>query len=119
MNAFVSHTTKRVIMPQKKAVREWREVVAKCARSAIRNEKWLLGGAKFVELGFVLKAPKKNDRKRPHVKPDIDKVSRAILDSLTGILYDDDAQVCELLAWKVYPDDRFTEVGVYVTVADM
>jgi crossover junction endodeoxyribonuclease RusA len=36
--------------------------------------------------------------------PDIDKVCRAVLDALTGILYRDDAQVVALSAVKTYAD---------------
>ena len=35
-------------------------------------------------------------------KPDIDKLVRAILDSLKGILINDDSQVTELQAYKSY-----------------
>lgn len=38
----------------------------------------------------------------PSVKPDIDKLQRAILDALTGVAFLDDAQVVSSLADKVY-----------------
>lgn len=36
----------------------------------------------------------------PHVKPDIDKLARATLDALTGVLYDDDARIAVLTVVK-------------------
>jgi Holliday junction resolvase RusA-like endonuclease len=36
----------------------------------------------------------------PTAPPDIDKLARAVLDALTGIVYDDDSQVIELQATK-------------------
>jgi len=36
------------------------------------------------------------------VKPDVDKLARAALDALTGIVYDDDARIVELHASKAY-----------------
>lgn len=49
---------------------------------------------------------------RPVVKPDIDKLSRAILDGLTGQLYHDDAQVVTKLAEKHYGVPARVEIEV-------
>jgi crossover junction endodeoxyribonuclease RusA len=50
--------------------------------------------------------PKGRDRLRvdPCVRPDVDKLSRALLDALTGVAYDDDGQVIALSIRKVYSD---------------
>src|SRR5262249_8168156 len=38
-----------------------------------------------------------------HVKaPDLDKIIRALGDALSRVVFADDAQVCELVAWKKY-----------------
>jgi len=56
------------------------------------------------------KAAKK--RPKPSVKPDLDKIVRACLDVLViGGVIRDDAQVCQINAWKVYslsPEVRLT-----------
>jgi crossover junction endodeoxyribonuclease RusA len=39
---------------------------------------------------------------RPASKPDIDKLARALLDALTGVLWRDDAQVTDLVVRKRY-----------------
>jgi Holliday junction resolvase RusA-like endonuclease len=45
--------------------------------------------------------------KRPAVKPDLDKLARAVLDGITaGGAIHDDAQVCHLTVEKVYADDH-------------
>ena len=46
---------------------------------------------------FFFAPPKKmpKDRTRPAVAPDLDKLHRAVMDALKGILYIDDAQVVE------------------------
>ena len=47
--------------------------------------------------------PKRNTwREHPTVKPDVDKLARAILDSLTGVVYHDDSQVIKLTVSKRY-----------------
>jgi Holliday junction resolvase RusA-like endonuclease len=40
----------------------------------------------------------------PAVKPDVDKLARATCDSLSGIVFDDDARIVELLVRKVYAE---------------
>jgi Holliday junction resolvase RusA-like endonuclease len=47
-----------------------------------------------------ISVPKK--RGAPSVKPDLDKLCRATLDSLSGVLFADDGQVTELRARKFY-----------------
>jgi len=56
-----------------------------------------------VRLDFVLDKPR-TVKKRPHptVKPDLDKLIRLVLDALTGVAFQDDAQVCRVEAQKRY-----------------
>jgi len=50
--------------------------------------------------------------------PDLDKLLRSSLDSLSGLVYDDDKQVCLLNTWKRYAEvDQ--EPGVWVLVAEL
>jgi Holliday junction resolvase RusA-like endonuclease len=49
---------------------------------------------------------------RPIVAPDVDKLSRAVLDGLTGQLYRDDAQVVTKLAEKHYGEPARVEIEV-------
>lgn len=41
---------------------------------------------------------------RPSVKPDVDKLARATLDALTGIVFDDDSRIVELALHKTYAE---------------
>ena len=70
-----------------------------------------------VQLRFDLRRPVRGRRSWPCVRPDLDKLARAVLDAITESgLVEDDGQVCELSAVKRYaesPDD----VGVTVEVA--
>lgn len=56
----------------------------------------------------------KADPKRPYptVRPDVDKLTRALLDALTGIAYKDDAQVVSLRVEKVYGPQSQTTVQI-------
>jgi Holliday junction resolvase RusA-like endonuclease len=51
----------------------------------------------------------------PAVKPDIDKVTRATLDSLSGLVFDDDARIVELVVRKRYaePGREGAEIRVW------
>lgn len=44
--------------------------------------------------------------------PDVDKLARAILDAMTGIVFRDDAQVAHLNVWKRYGDSAMATVQV-------
>ncbi len=53
-----------------------------------------------IGMRFFFAPPKKmpKGRTRPAVAPDVDKLQRAVFDSLKGILYVDDGQVVDILA---------------------
>jgi crossover junction endodeoxyribonuclease RusA len=55
--------------------------------------------------------------KYPRGKPDIDKLARSTLDSLTGIIFDDDSRIVELTLSKTYALPG--EEGATVSVASM
>ncbi|WP_235211089.1 RusA family crossover junction endodeoxyribonuclease [Nocardia brasiliensis] len=89
-----------------KLVGPWRERVALAAH---RHGFPVLTGPVSVALEFVRPRPVSTPKRRtpPAVKkPDLDKLTRAILDALTGIAFGDDAQVTEILARK-----RLAEIG--------
>ena len=57
-----------------------------------------------VRIKFAMKRPQKMPKGRTHhtVKPDLDKLTRCVLDALTGIAWVDDAQVVSITAVKTY-----------------
>jgi crossover junction endodeoxyribonuclease RusA len=81
---------------------EWRTQAGYAARSA--SDGILLDGPVLVHVSFYVSRPKSRPKRDvlPDRKPDVDKLSRALLDAITGVLIRDDAQVCELLARKWY-----------------
>lgn len=89
----------------------WRADIANMARSVI-TEKAQKGVE--IHLTFVLKKPKTVTRNEPYIRPDIDKLSRAVLDGLTGVAYEDDEQVVKLTAIKEYGDNE----GVWIKFTD-
>ena len=55
-----------------------------------------------IDITFLMPRPKRKPRPFMAVRPDLDKLCRAVLDALTGVAYADDAQVVELSARKRY-----------------
>ncbi len=87
-------------------LKPWREGVAAEARAhAAGRPGYPLAGPVSVALAFGLQRPA-SAPKRKRTWPisarsgDIDKLSRAILDAITGVLIADDSQVVSLLATK-------------------
>ena len=71
----------------------------------------VLTGPVEVLLHFELARPKSARRLLPSTKPDLDKLARAVLDALTGVVFKDDAQVVDLRVTK-----RYGTPGVHVIV---
>jgi crossover junction endodeoxyribonuclease RusA len=55
---------------------------------------------------FYLPRPKTATRNFPAVMPDLDKLIRAVGDSLSGLVYVDDSRIVSINAHKRYADDR-------------
>jgi crossover junction endodeoxyribonuclease RusA len=95
-------------------------------QAAMKAKSPIFRGPVFLRLVILLPAPASRPevlrtRKqmdywlRPWRKPDLDKLTRSILDALTGVVLDDDAQIVRLLAEKVYARTG-ERPGVEVTV---
>lgn len=100
------HSNAKTLLP-------WRAAVAAAAQEAMRGlgavgEEWPLTGPVHVDVVFYLPRPASAPRSRrlPHVRPDLDKLVRAVLDALgsrTGAgVFGDDGQVVTVSAAKQY-----------------
>lgn len=97
-----------------KKLRPWRAVVKAAAVEALAGREGFTD-AVYVSMDFYLPRGKTVVRRRPSVKPDADKLARAINDSLTdsGVLKDD-GLIVDLHPRKWYADD---EPGVRIKVS--
>ena len=110
MRAFVPAGMKHpIITDSNRNAKAWAQLVAEGASRALgqqRDPRILITPIRVTAM-FYLPRPKKYQR-RLHVAhttaPDLDKLVRSILDSLTEVVYLDDAQVVEVLAVKRYAD---------------
>lgn len=118
---IVSKTTgKAFVKPSRsEALADWRGSIAVAARKA-----GAVPTGEPVELHavFSLKRPKAHlstkTGLRPSApaehtqRPDIDKLTRAVLDALTGVAYDDDSQVCRLDVTKEWAHRSGVRVAI-------
>ena len=91
----------RVIHSQGSALAVWRSTIGWAAKAEHAK---LIEGPVWIKLDFSLLKPRTVKRDMPTVPPDLDKLIRAALDALTGIVYLDDAQVVDISATKSYGD---------------
>lgn len=82
----------------------WRDVVGWSAREAMASRPLVDEGPIWVMATFILTRPKSAPKSRvcPTTKPDVDKLSRGLLDALTGVCWRDDSQVVGLMVAKRY-----------------
>ena len=89
-----------------KELNAWRDRIA----NAYVGE--MFDGPVVMRLLFILPKPKSVKRLWPHVKPDLDKLCRALGDSLEGIAYVNDSQIVILAASKIYGDNPGVEIEI-------
>ena len=96
-------------------IKGWRDLIASEARVQMQGLP-PVGGPVEVRASFYLPRPKSVKRVRPTVKPDLDKLARGVLDSLTNVVYRDDAQVTNLQVSKHYVTDEVPNpcVGIWI-----
>jgi Holliday junction resolvase RusA-like endonuclease len=97
-----------VLVESAKGLKSWRETIAHVAK---QTHKVPTTDAVTISLLFLMPAPKKMVRRYPTTKPDLDKLTRAVLDALTGVIYADDSQVVQIEAQKGY---TYGKPGVYI-----
>ena len=99
----------RMIHNKQKELMEWRSNVASRAK---------LAGAMpsaepiILRVTFRLQRPKTVKRIHPTTYPDLDKLIRSILDSLSNVAYLDDSQVIDIHAKKVYSDTPGADIEI-------
>lgn len=114
-----------VVTSDTKDLKPWRNAIAEEARKHCDR---LFEGAAMIEVLFIMPRPKTHWSARgglkpsapiwPTTRPDVDKLARAVLDALTGIVVGDDAQVVTLVGRKEYQVLPTSQTGVQVWVKE-
>ena len=106
-----SEKKKSAFYANQKELNAWDLQIRKVFASRLRKDEMPIykEGAVSIMLRFAMLKPKSAKREYPSVRPDLDKLSRAVLDALHGIVFKDDGQVIRLTAEKYYaktPEDQ-------------
>ena len=116
-------TRKLILTESNKGSKEWQLIVAFTVLAECNKQRWdLQCGPLVVWLNFYLPKPKSFPKKVLYFwhlkKPDIDKLTRSVLDACTvAKVWDDDCRVSVLHVTKEYADVRtHPEVGVRIRV---
>jgi Holliday junction resolvase RusA-like endonuclease len=118
---------KAVMTEANARTRDWRAAVSDAAAQAMQNAgRSVIDGPVLIDVSFFFARPKSHFGTRglrgsaPMHKttaPDVDKLARAVLDAITGIVIRDDAQVVSLSGHKLYADDCL--VSAHICVMEM
>jgi len=98
-----------------KALKPWRKAVTAAAKAAAVDLDQLVDVPIVVVVEFRMSRPKTVKREYPTVKPDVDKLERAVLDAVTDAgVWNDDSRVVVLKGSMVYAKTAgaFVQVGV-------
>ena len=92
-----------VVTSDNAKLKPWRQQVAGMAATIAQG---ITLDAVRVQCEFSFLRPKSTSMKVLHktTKPDLDKLVRAVLDSLTGIVFRDDSQVIAVIATKAFAE---------------
>ena len=124
-------TGKIIVIDMSKRAKPWRAAVKSAALLALDGAEMSRGKPLRVEIEFVISRPKSHYRtgKYSHIMrdkspvwhlqpPDVDKMSRALMDAMTGVVYKDDCLVVQKLVTKLWTT-HYNRMGAYVTVAPL
>ena len=103
-----------IITSDSPGLKPWR---AKIAQHAGEQGGEYLEGPVRLTCVFVLPRPKSvptRKRPRPSVRPDLDKLVRAVGDGITGVWLQDDSTIVEIVAEKFYEPNTGDGTGVYI-----
>ena len=110
--SFIGATGRVVTKADNQGLASWTQAVGWAARAAGMRCAPRETAIRIVATFQFVRPASRKRRVAPTVKPDLDKLTRALLDALTGVGYVDDAQVVELEIAKVYGADARTTVQV-------
>ena len=80
--------------------KEYEELVAWSYKA--QTDGYIFKGPLTVTMLFTFVKPKSSKRDYPTVRPDLDNIIKSVTDGLNNIAWEDDSQICRLIAEKQY-----------------
>lgn len=117
----IAKRTRAILTSDNNDLKKYRQKISKAAKEAMQSEEPTAKHAPMeIHIEFIFVRPKSVSTKRlyPTVRPDIDKLERALLDSLTGVVYTDDDQVVDVVKSKRYGPQECVNVKAW-TIDDV
>ena len=117
--ALVTHDNKKT--------KPWAQQISECAAVAMVGREAFRNKPLWVSLRFVFPRPTSHFGKKgvrpsapahPMTKPDGDKLLRAALDALEGIVFDNDSRIVSYHVSKRYPGCALELPGLYVVIRE-
>ena len=91
---------------------EWKDLIRLFSKKYYQKPPW--PGPVGMQLDFEMPIPKAvKDQHWVAKKPDIDNLAKAVMDALSGLIYEDDAQICALVVIKTYSETPGVNVHCY------
>lgn len=109
-----------VMVESSSKLKPWRAVVTLTTQLAATDQKWIpTDGPVAMDITFEMQKPASSRRAYPTVKPDLDKLLRAVLDGLTDAgIWKDDSQVVSVIARKVYVLNKPGVTAIVTPIGD-
>jgi crossover junction endodeoxyribonuclease RusA len=122
--AFLNKRTGKIVMTEgrrpdaRERFTSWRDAVAWEARAwQTEHNAALLDEPCMVTITFRMPRPKSAPKRMwPGTRPDVDKLTRAVLDALTGTIIANDSRVCELHVYKRFAVDTAPGCSIKIEV---
>jgi Holliday junction resolvase RusA-like endonuclease len=109
----------RIVQVNSAKHKRWRNAVAFAALDLVGADFELIDEPVELSVIFYLARPKTATREFPAVMPDLDKLIRAVSDSLTGTIIKDDSRIITIHAQKRYADARGVGASIRVNTLDL
>jgi len=104
----------RIVQVNSSKHKAWRKAIAEAANQSLPDNWTLIDDPCELVVNFYMPKPKTVTRPLPSVSPDLDKLIRAVGDSLTGTVITDDSRIVRISARKLYAEG--IEPGATISV---
>ena len=104
----------RIVQVNSSKHKAWRKAIAQAATASLPDNWSLIDDPCELVVNFYMPKPKTVTRPLPSVSPDLDKLIRAVGDSLTGTVITDDSRIVRISARKLYAEG--IEPGATISV---
>jgi Holliday junction resolvase RusA-like endonuclease len=112
---FIPKGGKYPIVYTSKKIKEWKAIVRMTAQQEVGQSGWKITDEPVratVVFGSIKPKSWKKTENIPKKKPDVESLFKSTLDALEGVIYTDDARICQLFAFKLFTDKPFCYVKV-------